>query len=114
MTDREPKSTAQSTTSVPSTRIPASDIPVGAAKVVDAGGPKVVVAQPTAGSFVAFSTVCTHQGGQVKVVEGMSLRCPLHGSQFDAATGAVTNPPAQRPLDAVPITAEGGELVLGA
>ncbi|WP_333617757.1 Rieske (2Fe-2S) protein [Dietzia sp.] len=114
MTNREPQSTAQATTTAPSTSIAAADIPVGTAKVVDAGGAGVVVAQPSEGEFVAFSASCTHQGARIKVADGMSLRCPLHGSQFDAATGKVTNPPAQRPLDVVPVAVQGDRLVLGA
>lgn len=114
MTEREPQSTAQSTTQVPETSIPTSEVPVGGATIVDASGAAVVVAQPTDGDFVAYSAVCTHQGARVKVVGDMSLRCPLHGSQFDAATGAVTNPPAARPLDEVAIRVDGDKLVIGA
>lgn len=115
MSPREAQSTAQTSVSVPETTLSAADVPVGGATIVDAGdvGGSVVVAQPTAGEFVAFSTACTHQGAKVKLVGETSLRCPLHGSQFDATTGAVTNPPAARPLDEVAIRAEGDKLVVG-
>ena len=115
MSPRERQSTAQTSVSVPETTLSAGDVPVGGATIVDAGdeGGSVVVAQPTAGEFVAFSAACTHQGAKVKLVGETSLRCPLHGSQFDATTGAVTNPPAERPLDEVAIRAEGDQLVIG-
>ena len=115
MSPREAQSTAQTSVSVPETTLSAGDVPVGGATIVDAGdeGGSVVVAQPTAGEFVAFSAACTHQGAKVKLVGDTSLRCPLHGSQFDATTGAVTNPPAERPLDEVAIRAEGDQLVIG-
>ena len=115
MSPREAQSTAQTSVSVPETTLSAGDVPVGGAAIVDAGdeGGSVVVAQPTAGEFVAFSAACTHQGAKVKLVGETSLRCPLHGSQFDATTGAVTNPPAERPLDEVAIRAEGDQLVIG-
>lgn len=111
----EAQSTAQTTVSVPETTLAASDVPVGGATIVDAGDEagSVVVAQPTAGEFVAFSTACTHQGAKTKLVGETSLRCPLHGSQFDATTGEVTNPPAARPLDEVAVRAEGDQLVVG-
>lgn len=115
MTQREAQSTAQTSVSVPETTLAASDVPVGGATIVDAGaeGGSVVVAQPAAGEFVAFSAACTHQGAKVKLVGETSLRCPLHGSQFDATTGAVTNPPAARPLDEVAIRVDGDQLVIG-
>ena len=115
MSPREAQSTAQTSVSVPETTLSAGEVPVGGATIVDAGdeGGSVVVAQPTAGEFVAFSAACTHQGAKVKLVGETSLRCPLHGSQFDATTGAVTNPPAERPLDEVAIRAEGDQLVIG-
>lgn len=115
MSPREPQSTAQTSVSVPETTIAVTDVPVGEATIVEAGsdGGSVVVAQPTAGEFVAYSAACTHQGAKVKAAGGMSVRCPLHGSQFDAATGAVTNPPAARPLDEVAIRVEGSSLVIG-
>lgn len=109
----EPASTVQQTTTVPSTTIDAAEIPVGTAKQVDAGGENVIVAQPSEGEFVAYSAVCTHQGGNVQVVKGMTLRCPLHGAEYDATDGANTLAPAPRPLDAVPVTVQGDKLVLG-
>ena len=45
---------------------PQADIPVGGGKVFDAL--KVVITQPTAGDFKAFSAICTHQGCTVNGV----------------------------------------------
>lgn len=109
----QPVSTVQSTTSVPPTTIPVAEVPVGTAKQVKAGSENVIVAQPTPGKFVAYSAVCTHQGGTVQVVEGMHLRCPLHGAEYDATTGKNTTSPAPRPLDVIPVSESGGQLTLG-
>lgn len=109
----QPASTVQSTTSVPQATVSASEVPVGTAKQVEAGDQNVIVAQPTRGEFVAYSARCTHQGGTVQVVEGMNLRCPLHGSEFDATDGGNTRAPAVRPLDVVPVSESGGQLTLG-
>ncbi len=48
----------------------------------------VIVAQPTEGEFVAFTAVCTHQGGKITTVddEGV-MTCSLHGSQFSIEGG---------------------------
>lgn len=94
--------------------IPASDVAVGTAVVVDAAGQKVVVAQPTDGQFVAFSAKCTHQGTTVDGSDSLVVRCPNHGSRFDLADGAaVVNGPATQPLPEVPVTVRGDQLLLG-
>jgi thiosulfate dehydrogenase (quinone) large subunit len=60
------------------------------------GSPDIVVRHAD-GSLAAFSAVCTHAGCQVEYASGM-LVCPCHGSEFDAATGAVIQGPAVTPL----------------
>lgn len=56
-----------------------------------------------------FSAVCTHQGCLVGEVQDGQIRCPCHGSAYDAATGAVVRGPATEPLEAeeIEITDEG-------
>ena len=94
--------------------VPVSEVAVGTARVVDASGEMVVVAQPAAGEFVAFSAECTHQGTVVGVQDGLMLKCPNHGSEFDAGNGgAVLKGPAERPLPAVAVAVDGDNLVLG-
>jgi Rieske Fe-S protein len=92
--------------------VKAAEVPVGGAKVVSAGGASYVVAQPTSGTFVAHTAKCTHMGCTVGVGSGLRLQCPCHGSQYDAATGAVEQGPAQRSLAAVPVTVRDGTVVL--
>lgn len=93
--------------------IPSSEIGVGQAKVVSVGGTSVVVAQPTAGTFVALSSVCTHQGSTVTAGDGMTITCPNHGSQFDASDGAVLRGPATKPLPKLGVKVDGDNLVIG-
>jgi cytochrome b6-f complex iron-sulfur subunit len=93
--------------------IDATKVPVGSAVVVSGAKP-VVVAQPTAGTFVAFSASCTHRGTTVAAEPGSTtLLCPAHGSEFDAATGQVLKGPATAPLASVPVTNADGVLTLG-
>lgn len=93
--------------------VPASEVPVGQARIVDAGGERVVMAQPTEGEFVAYSSACTHQGTPVNADEGLTLTCPNHGSVFDATDGGVLNGPATSALESLTVTLEGDQLVLG-
>lgn len=96
-----------------STGIKTSQVPVGEAAVVQVERKPIVIAQPTEGNFVAFSAKCTHQGAAVRSEEGMTLTCPLHGSQFKADTGEVVQGPANSPLTQFTVTVENDEFVLG-
>jgi thiosulfate dehydrogenase (quinone) large subunit len=71
---------------------PASDVPVGqAASFRDPGtGDPSIVIRPSSGTFVAFDAGCPHAGCAVGYDPAQQvIICPCHGSQFNAATGAV-------------------------
>ncbi|WP_438294950.1 Rieske (2Fe-2S) protein [Streptomyces sp. HUAS TT7] len=87
-----------------------SDIPQGGGKIFAAQG--VVVTQPTAGQFKAFSAKCTHQGCAVSSVSGGTINCPCHGSKFDVADGSVKGGPAPSPLPAAAISVQGDAIRL--
>jgi Rieske Fe-S protein len=90
--------------------IKVADIPVGGGRVFDAT--KVVVTQPKAGEFKAFSAICTHKGCTVAGVANGTISCPCHGSTYDAATGQVTGGPAPAPLPPKTVTVSGGSLTI--
>ncbi|HZF87525.1 Rieske (2Fe-2S) protein [Streptomyces sp.] len=89
---------------------PVSEVPEGGGKVFADEG--VVVTQPTAGEFKAFSSTCTHQGCAVKDVRDGLIICPCHDSHFSATDGSVKKGPATKPLPAAQITVEGDEIKL--
>ncbi|MFD2422338.1 Rieske (2Fe-2S) protein [Amycolatopsis pigmentata] len=87
-----------------------SDVPVGGAKSVTIGGQAAIVARPSENNVVAFSASCTHQHCTVNL-SGDKLKCPCHGSQFNALTGAVEHPPAKSPLPSIPVKVDNGKIV---
>ncbi|MFF4491588.1 Rieske (2Fe-2S) protein [Streptomyces sp. NPDC001544] len=87
-----------------------SDIPEGGGKVFKDQG--VVVTQPTAGTYKAFSSKCTHAGCAVGSVADGVIVCPCHNSHFSAADGSVKQGPATQPLAAANITVSGDEIKL--
>ncbi|MFB7599944.1 Rieske (2Fe-2S) protein [Streptomyces sp. NPDC056160] len=98
---------------------PTAPVDLGAESEIPKGGAKlfrdhnVVVSKGGDGSLKAFSTICTHAGCAINKLEGTTLMCPCHGSQFDAATGKVVQSPATEPLAELPVRAEGGKIVAG-
>jgi len=86
-----------------------ADIPVGGGKVL--ADKKIVITQPQAGSFDAFTAVCTHQGCIVGSVTGGTINCPCHGSKFNITNGSVVNGPAASPLAPVGIKVQGTSIV---
>lgn len=87
-----------------------TDIPVGGTHSATVDGKPLLLAQPTAGTVVCFSAICTHQGCTVDAA-ATDFECPCHGSTYAAATGAVTNGPAARPLAKVAVKVSGGSVV---
>lgn len=87
-----------------------TDIPEGGGKVF--GDQGVVVTQPAAGTYKAFSSKCTHQGCAVKDISNNVITCPCHNSQFSATDGSVKKGPATQPLAAANITVDGDSIKL--
>ncbi|HEX8628144.1 MAG TPA: Rieske (2Fe-2S) protein [Catenuloplanes sp.] len=84
-----------------------TDIPVGGGKVVNG----ILVVQPSAGTFKAYSAACPHQGVQLIAPKDGVSRCPAHNSTFAIADGAVLDGPATRGLVEVTVSVEGTNIV---
>jgi nitrite reductase/ring-hydroxylating ferredoxin subunit len=83
-----------------------SKVPVGGGVAVDDG--KVVVVQPTGGTFKAYDASCTHKGVKLPAPgsDGV-IQCPAHNAKFRAADGSVVKGPAEKALSAIPVKVEG-------
>jgi thiosulfate dehydrogenase [quinone] large subunit len=93
----------------------ASDLAVGG--VAAFTNPKTnepsYVLQPKAGTYLAYSGVCTHQGCTVGYDQPSNqFACPCHGARFDASNGDVVRGPARRPLAKLDVVQSNGNLYL--
>jgi Rieske Fe-S protein len=88
-----------------------ADIPVGGGTIFKDRG--VVVTQPQAGTFKAFSAACTHAGCTVTAVANGTINCDCHNSRFRITDGAPAGGPAAKPLAAKTVTVDGDSLRLG-
>lgn len=86
-----------------------SQAPVGSGFV--AADAPVVVTQPVAGEFKAFSAICTHAGCLVSEIASNQIICPCHGSVFSAEDGSVISGPATQALAPVSISVQGTNIV---
>lgn len=57
----------------------------------------IIIAKTTDGSYVAFSSACTHEGATITSTGGTGFICPRHGATFNNA-GAATGGPAKNSL----------------
>jgi Rieske Fe-S protein len=88
-----------------------SEIPVGGGMIFTSE--KVVVTQPTAGDYKAFSAVCTHMGCIVSTISNGTIDCPCHGSQYSITNGSVVAGPAPKPLPTETIKVSGTSIWVG-
>ena len=88
-----------------------ADIPVGGGKIF--ADQRVVVTQPSAGEFKAFSATCTHRQCVVSEVRNGTINCACHNSSFKISDGSVVTGPATRPLPAATVKVENDKIVVG-
>jgi Rieske Fe-S protein len=87
-----------------------SDIPVGGGKIF--ADQETVITQPAAGTFHAFTAICTHMGCTVGTVANGLITCPCHGSEYSITDGSVKRGPAPSPLATKRLTVNGGEITV--
>ena len=61
------------------------------------------------GKFCATQAECPHARGPLADgdLNGSTVTCPYHGSQFDVSNGEVLRGPAVEPLKTYPVVVEG-------
>jgi nitrite reductase/ring-hydroxylating ferredoxin subunit len=91
------------------------DIAIGQMRVVDVSGTKVNLAGAD-GHVYAFDDTCTHAGCSLArgKLDGTTVTCPCHGSQFDVTSGDVLRGPAERPVRSRAVHVEGEDVLVEA
>lgn len=92
----------------------AAEIPPGDMRAYQVGGEDVAVAN-VAGELHAFGDVCTHRQCSLAEgdLDGTTVTCPCHGSEFDVTTGDVLGGPAVEPVQTFRVTVEGDDIKIG-
>ena len=98
---------------------PAGGVLLGSASAIAVGssaqftdprnGQPGILLQPKAGTYLAYSAVCTHEGCTVGY-SGSQIVCPCHGATYSAQTGDVTGGPAPSPLARINVVESDGKL----
>jgi Rieske Fe-S protein len=94
----------------PTKQVKAADIPVGGGVIYPDA--VVVVTQPVAGTFKAFSAMCMHLGCVVNQVDHGKIICPCHGSEYNIADGSVYQGPSTTGLNPRTVTVSGDTLTI--
>lgn len=93
--------------------VPRSEVATGKAHFFEYRGKPAVILQPSPGTFVALSAVCTHLGCVVAWQDqAEEFLCPCHGGRF-SADGQVLAGPPPKPLESLVVELDGDQLKIG-
>jgi len=89
------------------------DVAPGQMRMFDVEGTKVNVANANANLYAVDDT-CTHMGCSLASghLDGTTVTCRCHGSQFNVTSGAVIRGPAQRPVRSHQVKVEGEDILV--
>lgn len=83
----------------------------GQMKRISAGGRKLLLCR-TEDAWYCVDELCSHEDYSLYFgcIKGRAIKCSLHGSYFDLASGAPLNDPADTPIGTYPVRVEGGQV----
>lgn len=90
-----------------------NDLPVGDMHAVKMGDREILLIRLDTGIY-AMDNFCTHGACRLAngKLEGGTLRCLCHGSEFNVKTGEVVNGPATTPQPTFAVVLKNGEISL--
>ena len=88
------------------------DIARGQMRVFEVEGTRVNVVNAD-GHLYAIDDTCTHAGCSLAAgeLDGTTVTCACHGSQFDVTSGVVLRGPAHRPVRSRVVRVQGEDLL---
>lgn len=93
---------------------PAAEVQVETPKQIELDGQQIALVRDSAGELFAIGDRCTH--GDISLsegfVEGDTLECWAHGSQFSLRTGWPQNLPAYEPVPVFDLKVENDEIFI--
>lgn len=93
----------------------ASDVPENTVRAFEHNGQRIAVYH-CGGQWYATSDICSHDYAELSEgfldTDDCTIECPLHGSRFQIATGAVLSLPAYQPIPTYPIRIVDGDIVV--
>jgi len=90
-----------------------ADLEPGSMKRLDIGREPVLLANVD-GTIVAVADTCTHEDASLSggALDGVFVRCPLHGSRFCLLNGKAIDDPAEIDLETFSIRIEQGRILI--
>jgi len=90
-----------------------ADLEPGTMKRLDIDRRPVLLAN-VEGTVVAVADTCTHEDASLSggALDGVYIRCPLHGSRFCLLNGKAVDDPAEIDLETFPIKIEHGRILI--
>jgi 3-phenylpropionate/trans-cinnamate dioxygenase ferredoxin subunit len=90
------------------------DVPQGEMRGYQVGGEDVAVANVD-GTLHAFGNICTHMQCLLSEgdLDGTTVTCACHMSEFDVTNGDVLQGPATEPVDSYQVQTDGDDLQIG-
>lgn len=83
----------------------------GQMKRMEAGGRKLLLCNAE-GEYFCIDEMCSHEDYSLwfGCIKGKSIKCSLHGSYFDLASGKPLTEPADCPVKTYPVKVEDGRV----
>jgi len=89
------------------------DISAGEAKEIVLGNTPAIIINVTGKGYIVLSRICTNLGCLVQYDKGeQKLVCPCHAGFFDLEGHVISGPPP-KPLQTIPLSVEGGNIIIG-
>lgn len=80
-------------------------------KRIEAGGRRLLLCR-TGDGWYCVDEMCSHEDYSLYFgcIQGRSIKCSLHGSHFDLATGQPLDEPADSPIRSYPVRVADGQV----